>query len=184
MRLSVCTVLLCLPVPAAADLPAPSGDAVVAPGARFERVFTRSAPIKGGLTEGPAAAPDGSIYFSDIPEGTDKGMILRFDPKTKTTTVFAADSRKSNGLEFDAEGRLVACEGADHGGRAVSRWDLRTGRRSVLADRYQGKRFNAPNDLTIDARGASTSPTRATWAASRRTGAPGRLSHRPRRHGA
>lgn len=137
----------------AAELPPPRGEGIVDPRAKIEHLFTRTAPIQGGLTEGPTVAPDGSIYFSDISVGTDKGQILRFDPKTRKTTVFAADSYKSNGLFFDSEGRLVACEGADYGGRCLSRWDVKTGKREVLVDRYQGKRFNAPNDLCIDRRG-------------------------------
>ena len=72
----------------AADLPAPTGDAVVPRGAKLELLFTRTAKINGGLTEGPACAPDGSIYFSDIPVGKDRGLIMRFDPKTKSTSVF------------------------------------------------------------------------------------------------
>src|SRR5256712_13848584 len=104
----------------AGELSKPTGEAIVSPDAKLELLFTRSAKIEGGLTEGPAAAPDGSIYFSDIPFGKDKGMILRFDPKTKKTTVFADDSRKSNGLAFDAEGHLIASEGADGGGPAVA----------------------------------------------------------------
>jgi gluconolactonase len=135
------------------DVPKPTGTNIVAPEARWELLFTRSAPINGGLTEGPAAAPDGSIYFSDIPFGKDKGMILRFDPKTKTTSVFTGDSHKSNGLKFDAKGYLIACEGSDDGGRCVSRWDVKAHKRTVLADRYMGKRFNAPNDLAIDLKG-------------------------------
>jgi len=132
---------------------APAADAIVPPDARLELLYTRSAPIKGGLTEGVAAAPDGSMYFSEIPVGDDKGMLLRFDPKTKTTAVFARDSHKSNGLMFDAGGSLIACEGSDGGGRCVSRWDVKTGRRTVLVDRYEGKRFNACNDLCIDEKG-------------------------------
>jgi gluconolactonase len=131
----------------------PTGATIVAPDAKLEWLFTRSLPIKGGLTEGPNAAPDGSIYFSDIPFGSDKGKIMRFDPKTKETTVFADDSYKSNGLKFDSQGRLVACEGSDEGGRAVSRWDLKTKTRTVVADKHQGKRFNAPNDLVFDKKG-------------------------------
>jgi gluconolactonase len=131
---------------AAADDPVP-------PGAQLELIYTRSAPIKGGLTEGVAAAPDGSMYFSEIPVGEDRGMIMRFDPKRKTTSVFASDSHKSNGLIFDAEGFLIACEGADGGGRCVSRWDVKTGRREVIADRYMGRRFNACNDLCLDVKG-------------------------------
>ena len=130
---------------------APEG--IVPPGAKLEKLFTRSAPLKGGLTEGPAAAPDGSIYFSDIPEGKDKGQILRFDPKTGKTTVFTDDSHKSNGLKFDRAGDLIACEGSDIGGRALVKWDIKTKKRTVLADKYEGKRFNAPNDLVIDAKG-------------------------------
>ncbi len=126
---------------------------IVPPGAKWERLYTRDVPISGGLTEGVALAPDGSMYFSDIPFGADKGRILRFDPKTKTTTVFTNDSGKSNGLMFDARGFLIACEGSDGGGRRVSRWDVRTGKRETVADRYMGKRFNAPNDLCIDLKG-------------------------------
>lgn len=144
---------LCLATVLAEDIPAPTGSAIVPEGAKLELLFTRTASIKGGLTEGPAAAPDGKIYFSDIPVGEDKGLIMCFDPKTKKTTVFQKDSHKSNGLKFDANGRLVACEGADHGGRRVSRYNVETGERETLADRYMGKRFNACNDLVIDRKG-------------------------------
>jgi gluconolactonase len=145
-------LVIVLPAPAA-ELPRPTGEDIVSPDARLELLFTRSAPIRGGLTEGPAVAPDGSIYFSDIPFGKDRGMILRFDPGTRKTTVFTEDSHKSNGLKFDARGFLIACEGSDEGGRCVSRWDVQTRKREVLADRYMGKRFNAPNDLAIDLKG-------------------------------
>ena len=122
-------------------------------GARLELLYTRTAPIQGGLTEGPAVAPDGSIYFTDIPEGADRGLIVRYDPATRKTSVFTDDSGKANGLMFDAHGRLVACEGSDQGGRRVSRWDVETGKRTTLADRFEGKRYNAPNDLSIDEQG-------------------------------
>ncbi len=153
MRTLVGSLLLLCPALSAADVPPPTGDAIVPAGAKLELLFTRTAKISGGLTEGPACGPDGCVYFSDIPFGKDKGLIMRFDPKTKETTVFIDDSRKSNGLKFDLEGRLVACEGSDEGGRAVVRYDLATKKRTVLADRYKGKRFNAPNDLAIDTKG-------------------------------
>ncbi len=137
----------------AADVSAPTGEDIVSKDAKLELLFTRSAKINGGLTEGPTIAPDGSVYFSDIPVGKDKGMILRFDPKTKKTTVFTEDSYKSNGLKFDFHGNLIACEGSDDGGRAVVRWDLKTKKRTVIADRYMGKQFNAPNDLVLDRKG-------------------------------
>jgi gluconolactonase len=149
----VVTTLLLVPWASATDLPRPTGDTIVDPNAKLELLYTRSAPISGGLTEGPAVAPDGSIYFSDIPVGEDKGLIVRFDPRTKKTTIFTDDSHKSNGLKFDAKGFLIACEGSDEGGRCVSRWDVRAKKRQVLVDKYLGKHFNAPNDLSIDLKG-------------------------------
>jgi gluconolactonase len=126
---------------------------IVPEGAKLELLFTRTAKINGGLTEGPAVAPDGSIYFTDMPFGPDPGMIMRFDPQTRKVTVFSADSGKANGLTCDANGDLVACEGADYGGRRVSRWNIKTGKSQTVADKVQGKRFNSPNDLCIDTKG-------------------------------
>jgi gluconolactonase len=137
----------------AEELPKPTGETIVAPDAELELLFIRSAPISGGLTEGPAVAPDGSIYFTDIPFGKDNGMILRFDPKTKQTTVFTDDSGKANGLIFDRKGRLLACEGAGDGGRRISRWDVKTKERETIVDSIDGKRFNSPNDLCVDRKG-------------------------------
>jgi gluconolactonase len=150
-RVSLCLAFVA--APAFAEVPRPTGESIVSPDAKIELLFTRSALIAGGLTEGPAVAPDGSIYFSDIPFGSDKGLIMHFDPKSKKTDVFVSDSHKSNGLKFDAKGNLIACEGSDEGGRAVVRWDLKTKTRTILADKYMGKRFNAPNDLSMDTRG-------------------------------
>jgi len=137
----------------AGDIPAPEGKALVDKDSKLELLFTRSAKIEGGLTEGPAVAPDGSIYFSDIPFGKDNGMIQRFDPKTGKTTVFSDNSGKSNGLIFDANGKLLACEGAGYGGRQVSRTDVKSGKKTTVVDNIDGKRLNAPNDLCVDAHG-------------------------------
>lgn len=126
---------------------------IVPEGAKPEKLYTRTRAVKGGLTEGPAVAPDGSIYFTDITQGKEPSEILRYDPKTGKTAVFIDDARKANGLMFDPEGRLVACEGADVGGRAVVRYDVKTKKRTVLTDNYKGKKYNAPNDLVIDTKG-------------------------------
>ncbi|MSU42917.1 MAG: hypothetical protein EXS22_02610 [Pedosphaera sp.] len=126
---------------------------IVPEGAALELLHTRQVKLNSGLTEGPAVAPDGSIYFTDLPFGKDNGMILRFDPATKKTTVFTDNSGKSNGLFFDAAGRLHSCDGADGGTRSVRRWDLKTGKSQIVVDRFQGKRFNAPNDLCVDLKG-------------------------------
>jgi len=93
-----------------------------------------------GATEGPAWK-DGSLYF------TDGKHINRMGPDGKTT-VFRHNS--SNGLLFDKEGRLVACES---GLRRVTRTE-EDGSITVMADRFEGKRFNSPNDLCVDARGS------------------------------
>lgn len=133
------------------EAPPPTGG-IVSPKAKLEWLYTRTANIKGGLTEGPTVAPDGSIYFSDIPLGMDRGLIVRYVPETGKTEVFAEDSHKSNGLKFNSSGELIACEGADYGGRCIAKWDVKTKKRTVLIDKYKGKRFNSCNDLVIDSR--------------------------------
>ena len=155
MRISVCLTLILLATSCAvaAELGRPTGENIVSPDAKLEWLFTREAAISGGLTEGPAVAPDGSVYFTDIPVGKDGGMIMRFDPITKTTAAFSIDSGKANGLAFDADGFLLSCEGSDIGGRRVSRWNVKTGERKTVVDKIGGKKFNAPNDLCVDSKG-------------------------------
>lgn len=121
--------------------------------ATLERVYVRQAKLNSGLTEGPAVAGDGSIYFTDMPFGKDDALILRFDPKTKKTATFTDKAFKSNGLAYDMEGNLLSCDGADGGGRCLRRWNLKTGQSEVIADRYQGKKLNSPNDLCVDLKG-------------------------------
>lgn len=104
------------------------------------------------FAEGPAAGLDGAIYFSDIPTGKKPGRILKYDPKTNKVSVFVADSQKSNGTYVDAAGNLVVCEGADFGGRGISRYNS-MGVRQSLVDRFDGRRFNAPNDICVDTEG-------------------------------
>ena len=108
---------------------------------------------EGEFTEGPALAPDGSIFFSDI-----GNAIHRFDPATKKTALFRQPSGRANGLMFDREGRLVACEGANSGGnRRISITTgiagAKDGEVKTLSAGFDGKKFNSPNDLAIDARG-------------------------------
>lgn len=116
---------------------------VIAPGAKLEKVWG-----DGEFTEGGALAEDGSILFSDI-----GNRIMRFDPKTGKTTVFREPSGRANGMIFDGNGRLIVAEGDDVGGlRRVSVTE-RDGTISVLADRYDEKRFNSPNDVAVDNQG-------------------------------
>lgn len=100
------------------------------------------------FVEGPAWSPDGNVFFTDI----ENNRIMRRDPGG-TLHVFRQPSGKANGLAFDDEGRLLACEGHREGGnRRVTRTE-RDGQITVLTDRYEGKRYNSPNDLTIDKKG-------------------------------
>lgn len=114
----------------------------VAPGAKIEKLWS-----EGEFTEGPVEGPDGGIYFSDI-----GNRIMKFDPKSGKTTAFRDPSGRSNGMKFDAKGRLVVCEGANTGGgRRIS---ITEGDKvKTLADNFDGKKFNSPNDITIDSKG-------------------------------
>jgi gluconolactonase len=96
------------------------------------------------FTEGPAPDRHGNVYFSDIPDE----RIYKVDPKGKLS-VFREKTNFTNGLMVNAKGEVVACEMA---GRVVA---ISTDGKKVrvLADKYQGKRFNAPNDLVIDKSG-------------------------------
>jgi gluconolactonase len=142
----------------AAD-PVLRGDGGIVPAdAKLEKVFGDG----GVLTEGCAAAPDGSIYFSDITfsfRSTDDrgaieaGHIWRYDPKTGTTSVYRSPSGMSNGIKFDAAGNMIVAEGADYGGRRVIRTNLKTGKSFIIAALFEGRPFNSPNDITIDERG-------------------------------
>jgi gluconolactonase len=102
--------------------------------------------------EGPAADAAGQVYFSDIINN----RILKFDPKSNEFMVWRADSGRSNGLLFDAQGRLLACEGNEFGGkgrRRITRTDMQTGRVEVLTDQFDGKRYNSPNDIAARSNG-------------------------------
>lgn len=92
------------------------------------------------FTEGPVWHPEGYLLFSDIPADT----IYRLDADHKVT-VWRRPSGHSNGLTFDRQGRLVACE---HGNRRVS-LTLANGEVIPLATHYKGKRLNSPNDVVV-----------------------------------
>jgi gluconolactonase len=120
----------------------PALDQLIPPGAGIEK-------LAGGFrfTEGPVWLREGYLLFSDIPANA----ILKWTPDGKVT-----DFRKpvfpgqypdgqfvgSNGLTLDAQGRLVSCE---HGNRRVARTE-KDGKITTLADRFEGKRLNSPND--------------------------------------
>ncbi len=119
-----------------------SQGAIVAPHTPIELLWN-----DGEFTEGPALAPDGTILFSDI-----GNTIYRFDPRANLLQIYRYDSGKANGLMFNRAGQLIACEGAWGGNRRISITDA-AGQVRTLAERWDGKRFNAPNDLALDAGG-------------------------------
>lgn len=130
---------------------------LIAPGAKLERVF-----CCGVFLEGPAAAPDGSIYFTDItatynyvgrPLEQQGGVIRRYDPKTGKTTVFQSPSAMATGIEFGPNGQMYVTHAAHLGTRLVTRIDLATGLGYVSAYRFNGRPFNSPNDLAADHQG-------------------------------
>jgi gluconolactonase len=149
-------------VAGAADpgFPAPTGDPGILPaGAKLDRIWD------GGciLTEGVAAGHDGMIYFSDItfskfckdPSGkyVQAGNIWKHNPRTGEFSIYRSPSGMSNGLKFDREGNMIAALGADYGGRMLVKTDMKTGRSWVLTGLFDGRPYNALNDVSIDEKG-------------------------------
>jgi gluconolactonase len=143
-----------------AGFPAPEGDASVLPAdSKLMKVFD------GGcvLTEGVAAGADGFMYFSDITftslckddsgKYPQAGNIWKYDPKTGEATVWRSPSGMSNGLKFDADGNMIAALGADYGGRMLVKTDMASGKSYILSGLYDGKPYNALNDVSIDEQG-------------------------------
>ena len=121
-------------------------------GAKLEPLYEQ-----GNFTEGVAAGHDGNIYFLDMTPtaltGGTLGYVMKFDPRSRATTVFRSPSGGANGMKFDREGRMVLALGADYGGRAVIRTDLASGKTELVAGLFGGKPFNSLNDIAIDKAG-------------------------------
>jgi gluconolactonase len=118
-------------------------DALIAPDAKIEVLASGF-----NWSEGPVWK-DGGIVFSDVPENT----VFGWKEGDKTASVVLKPSgsisdptgQGSNGLAVDAKGSLVLCQ---HGERRIARLE-KDGSFTALADRFEGKRFNSPNDLVI-----------------------------------
>lgn len=117
----------------------------------FNNFVLGNAPVKQLATgfdwvEGPVWFGDANcLLFSDIPNN----RIMRWTPGVGTS-VYREPSNYANGHTRDREGRLVSCE---HGTRRVTRTEL-DGSITVLADSYQGKRLNSPNDVVVKSDGS------------------------------
>ncbi len=105
-------------------------------------------------TEGPVWFSDhDALYFSDIPNQ----RVLRYLPSDNSVSVYSEPSNYANGHTRDLEGRLISCE---HGPRRVTRTEI-DGTTTVLADSFEGKRLNSPNDVVVKSDGSIwfTDPT-------------------------
>jgi len=130
----------------------PALDRIVPPTAVIEKLAEGF-----GFTEGPVWLAEGALLFSDIPNNA----IHRWSPDGKVT-LFRKPSGYdgtgappgafigSNGLTLDRQGRLIICE---HGNRRVTRLE-KDGKLTVLADRFEGKRLNSPNDAVFKSDGS------------------------------
>lgn len=125
----------------------PAFDKLIAPEAKIEILATGF-----NWSEGPVWR-DGQILFSDVPENTVFGWK---EGSTSAVTFLKpsgslnGEGQGSNGLAVDAKGNLILCQ---HGERRIARLE-KDGSFTSLADNYQGKRFNSPNDLVIAKSGA------------------------------
>ena len=117
--------------------------------ARVERLWTGAR-----WSEGPAWFAAGRfLIWSDIPNN----RMMRFDETDGSVSVFRQPSNNSNGNTVDRQGRLVSCE---HLARRVTRTEL-DGSITVIADEFEGKRLNSPNDVVVKSDGSIwfTDPT-------------------------
>jgi gluconolactonase len=109
---------------------------------KVERLYTGCRWAEGPVWLGDTRA----LVWSDIPNN----RMLRWDEETGQTTVFRKPSGYANGNSRDRKGRILTCE---HGGRRVSRTEI-DGRIKTLANSYEGKRLNSPNDIVCRSDGS------------------------------
>lgn len=130
----------------------PALDRILDRDVRIERLATGF-----GFTEGPVWAPDGYLLFSDpnnnsIHRWSPDGQVSVYRTKSGYAGADIAEYRQpgSNGLAFDREGRLTV---AEHGNRRISRIE-KNGMVTVLAESFEGRRLNSPNDLVYKSDGS------------------------------
>ncbi|WP_215224524.1 SMP-30/gluconolactonase/LRE family protein [Echinicola shivajiensis] len=97
------------------------------------------------FTEGPAVAPNGDVYFTDQPNN----RIHRWSAETGDVSIYMENAGRANGLYFDNQGNLLAC--ADE---KFQLWQIDKNKAiKVLADGFEARDFNGPNDLWVDQKG-------------------------------
>lgn len=148
--ISLFVLFLTSAVVMAQDLEITGGEGILIDGEGLETLWE-----EGGFTEGAAAGPDGNMYFSDFAQPFDSGpaRVMRFDPRTGKTDAYCPDSGMGNGLMFTRDGRLLGCCASPLGGHRALVEFAKDGSVKVIADKFEGKRFNSPNDIVIDRHG-------------------------------
>lgn len=115
-------------------------DGILAPDAKLETLASGHR-----FTEGPVWTRRGTLIFSDIP----MNRLFEWTPGEGGPKVYREPSNNANGNTLDIEGRLVTCE---HGSRRVTRTEA-DGTVTVLADLFEGKRLDSPNDVAVHPNG-------------------------------
>jgi sugar lactone lactonase YvrE len=139
MKLTLPLLLLALPLHAQVKIEDPSAEALVTPDAEIKKL---GGDLK--FTEGPVwIAEKKTLIFSDIPAA----KLMQWTAE-KGVTEFRA-TENANGNTLDNEGRLITCQ---HTGRNVVRTE-KDGKITVLADKYEGKKLNSPNDVAVKSDG-------------------------------
>ena len=155
-------------IPAIAQPTYPTIGQIVRTDPRLDKLIPADARIEvlaSGFvwSEGPVwvkargAEPGNYLLFSDVPQNTifrwteKDGLSPFLKPSGYTGAGAYGDEPGSNGLTIDPQGRLIACE---HGDRRVSAMSLSGGGKQTLADNYNGKRFNSPNDVVAHSSGS------------------------------
>ena len=150
MRVLTAALLTALmATPAHAQAPAPvvaETTATAIPG--VIAAATKVEVIKNGFTgtEGPIGLPDGSLIFTE----TQANRITRID-KDNNLTTFLENTNGSNGLAFDAKGRLISVQTTP--GKALIGVIYPKGQETTLSDNFDGKPYGRPNDLVVDKKG-------------------------------
>ena len=110
------------------------------PGQDFSKISIEKVTANYRFSEGPAWSREGFLLYSDVPHN----KLIRYTPGEKPV-FFREESNGASGNAFDEKGRLYTCETAL---RRVTR-TAKDGKIEVLADKWEGKRFNAPNDIAV-----------------------------------
>jgi gluconolactonase len=145
LLLALCALLAAAEPAPPTDQPAEMAK-IMAPGTPVEKLAGGMVFVEGPVWIPAAGEREGYLIFSDIPASHLKKWTAK-----EGVTVFRSDAHQPNGNMLDRQGRLLTCE---HASRRVTRTDLATGEVKVLADAFDGKKLNSPNDIVEESDGS------------------------------